>query len=634
MVEDKINRTGIFSESPLTIAFAVTEAFDDATAGDYFTALELANSLEKRGCIIQYLSRKGPGDWYQIEKNVDILISMLDVYDLSKVKNRNPGLLTIAWARNWFDRWCNNPSIYKYTFILSSCQKGCDYISERTGRNAILFPIATNVDRFYDIKNQPDDKEKEQFECDYVFTGNYWNDSREIVDIIQPEKIPYKFRVFGLNWENIPQFAPYTGGFINYKKMPCVYKYAKIVVDDANRATKKYGAVNSRVFDAIAAGCLVLTNGKVGAEETFCGILPTYSNKKEFTKLIIFYMRNPQEREKKIEELKNFVLENHTYDIRADYLLNIVKERYKLREEKISILAPVPKLEEAESWGDYHYAIAMKKYLERKNFRVNIKILPEWEIESDEKYVILLRGISRYVPKMNQINIMWNISHPDDISLNEYNQYDMVYVSSSIWAMQLKDNVGVPVKILLQCTDPEIFFAKEPSEKKYQLLFVGNSRKVFRKIIRDMIPTNYDLSVFGKDWEEIIDAKYIKGTNIPNKELGKVYSECDILLNDHWDDMKEKGFLSNRLFDGLAAGAFIISDDVKGLSNELKECIVTYRDRDDLHEKVKYYMEHPIERHKIAQKGQSLVRNQHTFEKRVDEIVRFIKEKSATEMEQ
>ena len=36
------------------------------------------------------------------------------------------------------------------------------------------------------------------------------------------------------------------------------------------------------------------------------------------------------------------------------------------------------------------------------------------------------------------------------------------------------------------------------------------------------------------------------------------------MLNDHWQDMAEEGFLSNRVFDVAMAGGFVISDTVAG----------------------------------------------------------------------
>ena len=631
--EDLAAGTRLFADRALCFAFAVTEAGENVTAGDYFTALELATALEKHGHTVKYLCRRGGKDWYDVGTEVDVLISMLDAYDLSRMYHTKKELLTIAWARNWFSRWAENPSIQQYSFVFASSRTACDYMEKNTGRKTVLFPIATNAERFMravEEAEKPEDREK--YECDYVFTGSYWNDPREIMDILDPKSTPYRFRVFGKNWEQVPKFAEYTGGFLDYREMPLVYKYTKIVVDDANRVTIEYGAVNSRVYDALAAGRLVMTNGVKGAEETFLGMLPTFRSAREFKEKLTYYMEHPQERTELTGKLQQFVLENHTYDIRANTLLELVKGGKPAApgaDRKIAILAPVPKWSEVNSWGDYHFAVAMKKCFEEKGYQAEIRILPEWEKEFDGKYVIVLRGLSVYHPKEKHVNIMWNISHPDDVPLEEYNRYDAVFVSSLAWAEHLKPLLRTQVFPLLQCTDPQVFNGEaygDGGEKRYELLFVGNSRKVFRKILKDLLPTPYDLSVFGTNWKGLIDDRYIKGESIPNDQLGREYHDAAILLNDHWDDMKEKGFISNRIFDGLSAGAFLISDEIAGIDEVLKDCIVTYRDREDLAEKVKYYMEHPEEREAIARRGMAIVREKHTFRARVDEMIGWMQE--------
>ena len=37
------------------------------------------------------------------------------------------------------------------------------------------------------------------------------------------------------------------------------------------------------------------------------------------------------------------------------------------------------------------------------------------------------------------------------------------------------------------------------------------------------------------------------------------------MLNDHWEDMRLKGFVSNRLMDAAASGARVISDSIPGV---------------------------------------------------------------------
>lgn len=606
---------GYVSEG-LHIAFAVTEAGPNVAAGDYFTALELATALEAMGCNVSFVTRRS-GCWYDLNPDIDVLVSMLDSYDLSKVKESRKKLSTIAWIRNWPDRWLQNQSLDLYDMILGSSTKLCQMIGQSTGRQVTLFPIACNSKRF-DRKSNKDNK----YSCDYSFTGNYWGKPRDIELALNPDKIDFTFSLYGKDWDQVAKFKSYHCGFLDYSDMPKVYANSKVVIDDAVAGiTKPFGSVNSRVFDALAAGALVLTSGGIGAKDLFGKLLPVWENEQELTELLNCYLSNDTAREELIGRLRDIVLDKHTYEIRAQTLMGLLSRHLDLK-KSIAIKVPIPNMDEAERWGDYHFGLGLKKYFERMGYMVLLQILPDWDNgDSDEcDVVIVLRGLSIYTPKSHQINYMWNISHPDKVDDEEYNQYDKVFVASELWAEKLSRRLTTPVEAMPQCTDPEIFYPSEEESKgkwHHEVLFVGNSRKVYRQILKDLIPCDYELSVYGGMWNEIIDPKYVKGEFLPNDQLGNYYSAADILLNDHWDSMKEYGFISNRVFDGLAAGAYMISDRVNGIENLFpSDVLCTYESKEELKGKVRKAMNDVEYRTKVKERARDFVVSQHSFENR------------------
>lgn len=614
LMEDLFNNKRLFTNKPLTVSFVVTQSDENTTAGDYFTALTLAKQLEKFGWKIKYQSRfksENQRNWYHVDEDVDVLISLLDAYDLSKVECKNGLLVKIAWLRNWFERWVENPSFTKYDIILASSQLACDYIKKTTRKDAILYPLASDLDMFDENIGS-----SEEYECDYCFTGSYWDAKREIIDFLNPKDIEYKFNLYGANWNKIPKFAEYSRGFVKYEDMPEVYASTKLVIDDANHVTKGWGSVNSRVFDSLAAGKLVITNGSIGNKEVFEGKIPEYNSENDLTKLINYYLSNPEEREDKIKELRSIVLENHTYLHRANTLRNILKEYYE--KPKIAIKTPVPSWDEIYKWGDYFVAEGLAEEFENKGYAVKIQMLSEWDDSSDADVdtVIVLRGLSRYVPKVQHYNIMWNISHSDLVSLNEYEWYDYVFIASKLWTEQLISRINVPVECMWQCTNIHKFYPEYNENYASELLFVGNSRKVYRKILKDLLPTDHNLSVYGSDWEGIIDKKYIKGEHISNKELHWAYSSCKILLNDHWEDMREKGFISNRIFDGIACGAQILSDSVEGLDELFPGVVYTYSDKTELNGIIEEIINNP--------KDRTYNIEGHTYEDRVNQFIKVL----------
>jgi O-antigen biosynthesis protein len=63
-----------------------------------------------------------------------------------------------------------------------------------------------------------------------------------------------------------------------------------------------------------------------------------------------------------------------------------------------------------------------------------------------------------------------------------------------------------------------------------------------------------------------------------------MYRSAGVVLNDHWPDMAHNGFLSNRLFDAVAAGARVVSDDAVGIKEVFGESVAVYQTPSELAE--------------------------------------------------
>lgn len=626
-LRDFFEKPRYWTSHSLRVGFAVTEAKLSAAAGDYFTALELGEHLAKEfGWEIHYLSKGN--DWYDMTM-LDVLIVMRDDYDLRQLKNAKPSLLKVMWARNWFDRLASREWIGKYHCIWASSKTAANYLSQKLSKVVSIIRIATNPERFTSVDFDL------LYASDYCFTGSYWNAHREIMDCLVPEKLPYTFALYGHNWENCNTLAPYHRGSLSYNDMPKVYASTKIVVDDANSVTKEWGSVNSRVFDALGAGALVITNGVKGGEEVFNGLLPTYDSAESLQNLLHEYLSNESKRLLLVQQLQKIVQEHHTYQERAHTVFTVLRE--KLCETfRIAIKIGVPRWEVAEEWGDYHYALAMKRAFERQNHSVRIDILPEWETDFayGDDVVIVLRGLSSYQPKPYHINLMWNISHPDKISIYEYEQYDHIFVASNSYAQKLSCELRVPVQPLLQCTDPELFYPDfDLKEEVGAVIFVGNSRKVYRKIVRDAVAANLAVDVYGTNWENFLSNGYIKGKYIPNQFLRRYYSNCKVLLNDHWDNMRENGFISNRLFDAVACGATVVSDYVPGLEDIFGNKVISYETAEELKSIVEFFLGQPRQNLEQRLEFAEFIRITHSFDRRIENMLEVIQSLNKAKLE-
>lgn len=335
-----------------------------------------------------------------------------------------------------------------------------------------------------------------------------------------------------------------------------------------------------------------------------------------------------EENDKLKIDLKNanddiFQLQNKYHELVKQNILNkLNNEEYS--NLNLAIKTPNPKSE--RHWGDYFFALALKKSFQKKGFNVVIHEVEDWYEHNFKADInIVLRGLTKYEPNFNEFNMMWNISHPELVTREEYELYDICFISSEYYAKKLESETETVVRPLLQCTDPEVFYYSEDESLQEDLLFVGMPRGVFREIVKDVMETDFEVSIYGTHWERFVDEKYIKGQFIPNNELNKYYSSCKILLNDHWEIMKELDFPSNRLFDALACGTFIISDKIPSADTLFEGSVLTYENVQDLNNKIEYYLSHDVERKKMAEKGKELVLKNHTFDNRVDEIIDYLK---------
>lgn len=243
---------------------------------------------------------------------------------------------------------------------------------------------------------------------------------------------------------------------------------------------------------------------------------------------------------------------------------------------KFAIKIPAP-FEERQQWGDYHYADSLRIALEAMGHTVAMDFHGAWYTRppSADDVVIVIRGLTAYNPRKGAINIIWNISHPDQVSADEFEGYDMAYVASASYAYLLGMYVKTKVFPLIQCSDPERFHYQGPTAQQSKaMLFVGNSRNEYRPIVKKAVEAGKDIAIYGTRWSKLVDNKYIYGENIPNTELCKQYASYGMVLNDHWESMREFGYVSNRVFDVLASGGTLVSDPVPSISRLFGDVVI------------------------------------------------------------
>ncbi|WP_052664301.1 glycosyltransferase [Nitriliruptor alkaliphilus] len=237
-----------------------------------------------------------------------------------------------------------------------------------------------------------------------------------------------------------------------------------------------------------------------------------------------------------------------------------------------------------EEWGDWHYAVALRDALVALGQHAVVDLRRGWYRTSADldDVDVVLRGVAPYDPAPGRRSLLWVISHPDEVTAEEAGRFDHVFVASTVFAAEAEQRWGRPVEPLLQATDPSRFSVGADPALRTEVLFVGNSRGVRRRIVADAIDAGLEPAIWGAGWDGLVPAHLVRGTHLPNHELARHYASADVVLADHWDDMRERGFVANRLFDAVAAGAAVVSDAVPGVEDLFDGAVHTYRDAGEL----------------------------------------------------
>ncbi|HEO70782.1 MAG TPA: methyltransferase domain-containing protein, partial [Candidatus Hydrogenedentes bacterium] len=104
-------------------------------------------------------------------------------------------------------------------------------------------------------------------------------------------------------------------------------------------------------------------------------------------------------------------------------------------------------------------------------------------------------------------------------------------------------------------------------------------------------------------------------------EMTRVYAQSKIVVN-----ACVNRDVNMRLFEGLASGALLLTDEADGLEDLFTdgEHLVVYRDDEALFDLVERYLGDDVARERIAHDGQAHVLAHHTYDHRVNELLRVI----------
>ena len=328
---------------------------------------------------------------------------------------------------------------------------------------------------------------------------------------------------------------------------------------------------------------------------------------------------------------------NQEFQRRDDWKKRPAENRKLAKDRPIWVIkCPAPDSEKKVRWGDYAYAVALKRYLDRMGKYTVIDLYEDWNCEEDADVVLVLRGREFYRPdRRNEkcLYIMWNISHPEMVTEEEYQLYDVICVGSLHYAKELQKKITVPVVPLLQCTDTELFYPDQEAEKHRgkDYLFIGNSRNVARPCVLWAAKDKLPLKIWGAGWKAMLgpDKTMVQDVFIENSDIPALYRSARVTLNDHWKDMLDYQFVNNRIFDALACGLPVISDCCDELREIFPDAVLYYSNQEEF-QKCVAQLENDYDAIKARVDAQwPMIKEKYSFEARARELVEIAGKKGS-----
>ena len=240
------------------------------------------------------------------------------------------------------------------------------------------------------------------------------------------------------------------------------------------------------------------------------------------------------------------------------------------------------------------------------------------------------------------------MDHPDAIFVSWNGDYhpDNLKDSHYIEVMKRMDHAGFAVasiKDLYESRGVNWFYWQigyEESNAKvnavtkcHDVVFLGNSysktREDLGRFLISLRSSGVDVGLYGT-WP----GEWSSGNNLYDFDSGnRIYTAARLAISDQqWPSVT--GYVSNRLFQAMAAGGcLVLQQHFAGMEAYLglvagndpsKAHLDTWKDYQELEDKIGYYLHHGFSRRMIAKKGHEYMLEHHSFDVRVKELTNVL----------
>jgi len=205
--------------------------------------------------------------------------------------------------------------------------------------------------------------------------------------------------------------------------------------------------------------------------------------------------------------------------------------------------------------------------------------------------------------------------------------YDALFFKEPFIVNKIKRLSNIPVFFLPECFNPFAYEIPKNKPKPENDIVTYGSFYSWRNLQLEKF-VDYNIKFFGSDppnWLKSDLKKFHSGYPVFLTDKSNSLLKSKIVLNNL--NFGEIQSLSARVFETAGIGAFQIFDYTESVSDifEEFEC-VTFKNSQEMKDKVDYYLNNPFERDKIAEAARKKILNKHTYKNRIETLLNVIYE--------
>lgn len=172
-------------------------------------------------------------------------------------------------------------------------------------------------------------EEKKKWGSDVSFVGSFYPNRGQILEKL----FDFDIKVWGPGWNKLPYESPLRKSVKDIKLKPeewrKIFSSSKILIaiHYQDGKTPCYQA-SPKVYETLACQSFLLVDNQKDVKSLFKDgrHLVIFKDIKDLREKIVYYLNHPEERKKILKEGYREVLEKHTYQVRLEKILSIVKK--------------------------------------------------------------------------------------------------------------------------------------------------------------------------------------------------------------------------------------------------------------------------------------------------------------------